>query len=42
MTFKIVAAPLAFSVLALLLVYTQPDISCVVRFLAKVATNISL
>jgi hypothetical protein len=37
MTLKMVIAPLTFAVLALLLVYMQPDISCVVAFLAKIA-----
>jgi hypothetical protein len=41
MTLKMVIAPLTFAVLALLL-YTQPDVSCVVTFLAKIAANISL
>jgi hypothetical protein len=42
MTSKMVIAPLAFAVLTLLLVYTQPDVSCVVTFLAKIAAHISL
>jgi hypothetical protein len=42
MTSKIVIAPLTFAVLALVLVYVQPDVSCVLTFVAKVATNISL
>jgi hypothetical protein len=42
MTLKMAIAPLTFAVLALLVVYTQPDISCVVTFLAKIAANISL
>jgi hypothetical protein len=37
MTLKMVIAPLTFAVLALLLVYMQPDISCVVELLAKIA-----
>ena len=45
MTLKMVIAPLTFAVLALLLVYTQPDVSDngVVTFLAnKIVANISL
>jgi hypothetical protein len=42
MTLKMAIAPLVFAGLALLLVYTQPDISCVMTVLAKVAANISL
>jgi hypothetical protein len=41
MTLKMVIAPLIFVGLALLLVYTQPDISCVVTVMAKIAANIS-
>jgi hypothetical protein len=42
MRLKMVIAPLTFAVLTLLLVYTQPDVSCVLTFLAKIAANISL
>ena len=42
MTLKMVIAPLTFAVLGLLLVYMQPDVSCVVTFLTKIASNISL
>jgi hypothetical protein len=42
MTLKMVIAPLAFAVSALLLVCTQPGISCVVTLVAKIATHISL
>ena len=42
MTLKMMIAPLIFAGLALLLVYTQPDISCVVTILANIAANISV
>jgi len=42
MTLKMAIAPLTFAGLALLLVYTQPDISCVVTVLAKIAASISI
>jgi hypothetical protein len=42
MTMKMVIAPLAFVSLAVLLVYTEPHISCVVMVLAKFAGHVSL
>jgi hypothetical protein len=37
MTLKMVAAPLTIAALAALLIYTQPGVSCVVTFLAKIS-----
>ena len=42
MTMKMVIAPLAFVSLAVLLVYTEPHIPCVVMVLAKFAGHVSL
>jgi len=42
MTMKMVIAPLTFVSLAVLLVYTQPHISCVMMVLAKFAGHASL
>jgi hypothetical protein len=42
MTMKMVMAPLTFVSLAVLLVYTEPHISCVVMVLAKFAAHVSL
>jgi hypothetical protein len=42
MIMKIVIAPLTFVSLAVLLVYTEPHISCVVMVLAKFAGHVSL
>jgi hypothetical protein len=42
MKFKTVIAPLTFAFFAFLLAYTQPDLPCLLTFVAKVATNISL
>jgi len=42
MTMKLVIAPLTFVSLAVLLVYTEPHIPCVVMVLAKLAGHVSL
>jgi hypothetical protein len=42
MNLKTIFAPLTFTVLAFLLAYTQPGISCVAALVVKIATNISL
>ncbi|HEY2823608.1 MAG TPA: hypothetical protein VGJ06_21365 [Candidatus Acidoferrum sp.] len=42
MTLKMVIAPLTLAVLTLLLVCTQPGVSCVVTLVAKIVTHISL
>jgi hypothetical protein len=42
MTVKMVIAPLTFVSLAVLLVYTEPHIPCVVMVLAKLAGHVSL
>jgi hypothetical protein len=42
MTMKMVIAPLTFASLAVLLVYTEPHISCLVMVLAKFAGHVSL
>ena len=42
MIFKMVIAPLTLVSLAVLLVYTEPHISCVVMVLAKLAGHVSL
>jgi hypothetical protein len=42
MMMKLAIAPLPFVSLAALLVYMQPDISCVVMLLAKLASNVAL
>jgi hypothetical protein len=42
MTMKMVITPLTFASLAVLLVYTEPHIPCVLMILAKFAGHISL
>ena len=42
MTMKMVIVPLTFASLAVLLVYTEPHISCLVMVLAKFAGHVSL
>jgi hypothetical protein len=42
MTVKTVIASLSFASLAGLCAYSQPDISCVVMMLAKLASHVSL
>jgi hypothetical protein len=42
MTTRMVIAPLTFVSLAVLLVYTEPHIPCVVMVLAKFAVHVSL
>jgi hypothetical protein len=42
MAMKMVIAPLTLVSLAVLLVYTEPHISCVVMVLAKLAGHVSL
>ena len=42
MTMKMVIAPLTFVSLAVLLVYTEPHIPCVLMVLAKFAAHVSL
>jgi hypothetical protein len=42
MKMKMVIAPLAFVSLAVLLVYTEPHMPCVVMVLAKFAGHVSL
>jgi hypothetical protein len=42
MTLKMVIAPLTFATLAVLLVYTEPHIPCVLMALAKFVSHVSL